>query len=165
MEALRYPKFVVYKGKGALQLEFTPASTAQVDSNGNIEKGFAMLSIAPSRKDAQGNTAKDSRGNPIQNWEEKIMMKMNDKDLADIYLALLGKKETKIIHDPNAGTGEAKQIKSLSIQPGQKGGMFFSMYFQEKNASVILDDNESIRLRLLIMATLPAIYGWDRALI
>jgi hypothetical protein len=151
---VRLPQFRIFKGKGALQLELQPAT---MNEEGVVESGFAMLTLVPSVPDV-----KDSRGNPTYNWkDQKIVMKMNDKDLTDLFLALSTGEARKIVHDTNAGTGEAKEYKTLTVNPAQNSGMFLGMTFKDQKASVPLDDNEIMRLRMLIPAAVQSIYGWN----
>jgi hypothetical protein len=146
---IRLPQFRVFKGSGALQMELQPA---MANEDGTIEAGCAMLTMAPS------TGKKDSRNNPTYDWANtKIVMKMSDKDLTDLYLGLVSGEKKSIVHDPNAGTGEAKVVKTLSIAPGQQSGYFLTMTFQDMKASVPLNDNEIMRLRMLIPAAMQAI--------
>jgi hypothetical protein len=156
----RLPKFVIYKGSGALQLELQPAD---LETN---RAGCVMLTICPS------TGQKDSRGNPTYNWnDDKIILKLNGKDITDCIFGLNGHKvgtpqgETlvSIVHDPKAGTEEAKQtIKRLSFAPGKVDGMIFvQANFGEKKAYVALDPGERFRAKTLLTAAISRIYGWN----
>jgi hypothetical protein len=151
------PQFAVYKKAGAIKMEVTGANLEKTDKYGTVEKGFAMLEMCP----ATGKF--DDRGNPTYNWkDDKIVFKCSDKDLADIYLALVHNAEKTIVHDPNAGTGEAKKIKKLKLSPGKTSGIFIEISFEDQKVSVPLDDNEIMRLRILLPTAIQSMYGWFR---
>ena len=150
----RLPQFKVYKKAGAMQFSLVPAHDDEKDKFRRA-KGFVMLEMANS-------TGQQQKGLPACNRDEKITMKLNDKDLADFLTALkMGKGE--IVHDPNAGNGNNGQknaYKVLSIQKGSTSGYFVNMSYQGKTTKSSLDDNEVGRLRLLFMSAIPQIYGW-----
>jgi len=150
----RLPQFKVYKKAGAMQFSFVPAYDDEKDKFRQA-KGFVMLEMANS-------TGQQQKGLPACNWDEKIAMKLNDKDLADFLTALkTGKGE--IVHDPNAGksnSGGKNGYKVLSIQKGPTSGYFVNMSYQEKTVKSSLDDSEAGRLKLLFMSAISSIYGW-----
>ena len=137
-----------------MQFSLVPAYDDEKDKFRQA-KGFVMLEMANSAGQQQ-------KGLPACNWDEKIAMKLNDKDLADFLTALkIGKGE--IVHDPNAGNtdnGGKNGYKVLSIQKGPTSGYFVNMSYQGKTAKSSLDDSEAGRLRLLFMSAIPSIYGW-----
>ena len=150
----KLPQFRVYKKAGAMQFSLMPAYDNEKEKFRQA-KGFVMLEMANS-------TGQQQKGLPACNWNEKITMKLNDKDLADFLTALkIGKGE--IVHDPNAGNGNNSQknvYKILSIQKGSTSGYFVNMSYQGKTVKSSLDDSEAGRLRLLFMSAIPRIYGW-----
>ncbi|MEA1883759.1 MAG: hypothetical protein U9N62_04460 [Thermotogota bacterium] len=152
----RLPQFKIYKKAGAMQFSLVPAYDDEKDKFRQA-KGFVMLEMANS-------TGQQQKGLPACNWDEKITMKLNDKDLADFLTALkIGKGE--IVHDPNAGkvdgdNGGKNGYKVLSIQKGPTSGYFVNMSYQGKTVKSSLDDSEAGRLRLLFMSAIPSIYGW-----
>lgn len=149
----KLPQFKVYKKSGAMQFSFIPAHDDE-DDEFRQARGFVMLEMANANGQQQS-------GLPGCNWEDKIVMKLNDKDLADFLTALRSGKG-EIVHDPNAGKKEGKGngYKILSIQKGSTSGYFVNMSYQGKTAKSSLDDNESGRLQTLFMAAIPRIYGW-----
>ncbi|MBN2569978.1 MAG: hypothetical protein JXB42_11165 [Deltaproteobacteria bacterium] len=150
----RLPQFKVYKKAGAMQFSLVPAYDNEKDKFRRA-KGFVMLEMANA-------TGQKQRGLPACSWDEKITMKLNDKDLADFLTALkIGKGE--IVHDPNAGNADNEGrngYKILSINKGPTSGYFINISYQGKTIKSSLDDNEASRLRLLFMSAIPQIYGW-----
>jgi len=150
----RLPQFKVYKKAGAMQFSFVPVYDDEKDKFRQA-KGFVMLEMANS-------TGQQQKGLPVCNWDQKIAMKLNDKDLADFLTALkIGKGE--IVHDPNAGNadnGGRNGYKILSINKGPTSGYFINISYQGKTVKSSLDDNEVGRLRLLFISAIPRIYGW-----
>ena len=149
----RLPQFKVYKKVGAMQFSLVPAFNDEKNEFRQA-KGFVMLEMTNSVSHQQG-------GLPAYNWQDKIVIKLNDKDLADFLTALRSGKG-EIVHDPNAGKKEAKGngYKVLSIQKGSTSGYFVNLSYQGKTAKSSLDDNESGRLQTLFMSAIPRIYGW-----
>lgn len=148
----RLPQLNIYKKSGALQLRLLlPDLTEQYP-----KPGCVMLEICPGRPASDGNV--------VYNWTaEKITIKLNDRDVADILSGLQG-RTVKIIHDPNAGSqeGGSGPKKFLEVSPGQQEGtVFIRCSYGDKKASVALDANEILRSRLLLAAAIPAIYGWN----
>ena len=148
----RLPQFKVYKKVGAMQISLIPAFDDETDEFRQA-KGFVMLEMT--------NSISQQNGLPVYNWQDKIVMKLNDKDLADLLTALRSGKG-EIVHDPNAGKKEGKGngYKVLSIQKGSTSGYFVNLSYQGKTAKSSLDDNESGRLQTLFMSAIPRIYGW-----
>lgn len=151
----RLPQLNIYKGKGALQLQLV-LPELNVEQGSFPQEGCLMITVCPS------TGSKDSRGNPTYNWkDDKIIMKLSDKDAADFLIGLRTGKAS-IIHDPQAGTtSKGGDKKFLNVEAGQiEGTTMIRMKFGTKQAIVPVDANEKLRLHLMIQAAIPVMYGW-----
>lgn len=143
-------QFAIYKGSGALQLRLLPPNRGEKFPS----PGCVMMDICPS-----GNQ-KNQHGNPVYNWDGKITLKLSDRDVADVLLGLQG-RSVKIVHDPGARQGEGGSKKFLEILPGQRAGtVIFRCSYGDRSALVPLDANDALRMRILLTASIPVVYGW-----
>lgn len=145
----RLPKFAVYKNSGAMQLNLQlPDLTVP-----HPKPGCVMMDICNSKG------RRDENGNMIYNWDEKIIMKLDDRDIADILDGLRG-NHVRLIHSPGGKTEGTKKL--LEVSPGRdEGTVLLKITYGEKKAMVPLDRNEVTRIRLLLMAAIPMIYRWS----
>lgn len=157
MAPVRLPQFNLYKGTGAMQLRLV-LPDFEIEAGSFPKPGCIYLEMCPSTGQKDPRT-----GNPTYNWaDQKITMKLNDKDIADFILGLRN-GEGKIVHDPNAGTSDkGGDKKFLNIDKGKmEGTMLINIRFADRKAMVPIDPNERLRLGLMLQAAIPAIYGWN----
>jgi hypothetical protein len=153
----RLPQFNIYKGTGAMKVRLLPPILEPEDGK-YPTPGCMFLEMCKS------TGQKDSFGNPTYNWvDDKIVMKLSDKDVADIIIGLRTGKAS-LIHDPSAGTAAkgSGAKKLLNVEAGQREGtVFISMKYGEQTAKVPLDANEKLRFGTLLSAAILALYGWN----
>jgi len=157
-------EYAIYKGirgdQGALRFKLKKAYT---DRNKERAAGCVFLEMAP------------AIGKNNYDWENsKIIIALNPTDISKILLYLRSPNNErfakdgslKIIHDPGAGTPEAKKsFKGLTItKPKDQYSFWFNINHTTgssvKKASVSVSPEEALLIGTLLQAAVPLILSW-----
>lgn len=150
MSSPRLPAKCFYKkGQGELQIKFLPL---WVNDQGNAYPGCLMLEIA-----------KAFEGSDKSDWANKITMKINDIDCAQILKDGPKPDGAKIFHK-SMKDGIDRQ-STLIFKPAQEGTYRLDVYYEErggqnkKSAGIFLSDKDFLIISNILYSSIPSMYG------
>jgi len=140
-------KFSVYKANKMLN-----GSALQLDFNKEKKSVFLEMSkqLAEQKFD----------------WENKLVFKLGEMDIAKILLVLEGKRPgVDIFHDPSkAKEGSEARNNTLNVSKGNYG-FFFKLSQQKLDGSVVsvscnFSEEEALLAGILLRKAIETMYGW-----
>lgn len=168
-------QYAVYKGTGgkfgAVQFNFQPphyyhgkqkdfSGREALDETGRKKEGWkeregAIFLEITSTKEGQKN---------VYDWENKVIMALSVNDMGKVLLGLNKLGDTEIMHDPNAKTQSAGQVKKwLNIKTSEQGALFrvsMSAGGEQRSHTVPLSPDEVVILRALLQRAVARALNW-----
>lgn len=121
------------------------------DDNGRMKNGCLFLSLAKAKDDDSGR----------MDWENKINMKLDPVDIAEIVTKIRSGQPAKLFHKSEA----AGSTTTLEVAPGERQGTF--KWFLNKTqgqdkkfGNIYLDQRDMFHIFVMFEAALPIISGW-----
>ena len=150
---------MIYKGRGALRVCL---KKGQLDVSGSLEKmwpstnkGCIFLHFC------------NAVGRRDYDWDNKVVVALNEHEVADLIICLTRGAKTEFFHDRNLGKpDQGKFTKKVTFQQTDDGNAIMANCFvkndgeQIKMNSVPIHKNEAVALGALLQAALPQIMGW-----
>ena len=149
---IRFPQPLKFHKKVAqLQLDLVRPKEEEVDGRTRVKEGCLFLAIAKAKQD----------GSERMDWENKINMKLDPVDIAEIVTKVRQNQPAKLFHKSEA----KNSVTTLEVAPGEKAGTYKWFVNQtvgdSKNMSnIYLDQRDMFHIFTMFEAALPVISGW-----
>jgi len=150
---IRYPQPLKFHKKIA-QLQVDLVRPKEEESEGNrprIKDGCLFLALAKAKQD----------GSDRMDWENKINIKLDPVDIAEIVTKIRSGGTAKLFHKSEA----AGSTTTLEVAPGDRQGTY--KWFINKSVggtknfgNIYLDQRDMYHLFTMFEAALPVIAGW-----
>lgn len=149
---IRYPQPLKFHKKTAqLQIDLVRPKEEEVDGRSRVKEGCLFLSLAKAKQD----------GSDRMDWDNKINMKLDPVDIAEIVTKVRTNQTAKLFHKNEA----ANSTTTLEVAPGERQGTY--KWFISKTAgdnknlgNVYLDQRDMFHIFTMFEAALPVISGW-----
>lgn len=173
MQPLQY---AIYKGmggkNGALQFNFQAPhyyngkqkdfdGSKALDENNRLTEGWKI------REGAVFMEIASTKDKNVYDWENKVVMALSINDMGKVLLGLVAGSEVKLMHDPNAksdGAGQVKKHLSVTSPQGTAAGVIFQAAEikgeTKKSHMVPLSGDEVLVLRQLLQTAIGRSLGW-----
>lgn len=169
-----FPKFSVYKGKGAMQLSLSGPTWKPVNSTSQglvvNKEGSMFLEFAGIAEGGAGGQGGGGSQERTFNWGSKIIIALRPVELGYFLDQGAMTKGFDIYHDPSMGGPEMGQIKkTLQVKPNPDGSHMFIMSQTSAAASkftvyVPVTPAEMATIKSICSYAIPRLLGFDLAL-
>jgi len=127
----------------------------EVEEDGRkiTKSGCVFLEIAKAKND----------GTDRMDWENKIIMKLSTKDIADLVMGVRGSGNVNIFHKVDKPDGTSPS-STLKVEPGTEGTFKWfvgkTVGNDKKFATIYLDQKDMYLTFQMLEAAIPVIHGW-----
>jgi hypothetical protein len=149
---IKFPQPLKFHKKTAqLQIDLVRPKEEEVEGKVRVKDGCLFLSLAKAKED----------GSDRMDWDNKINMKLDPVDIAEIVTKVRKNQPAKLFHKSEA----AGSTTTLDVGPGEREGTY--KWFINKTVggnknlgNIYLDQKDMFHIFTMFEAALPVISGW-----